>query len=252
MHFIGCGLEPAEEAPDAVPVSGVPEFLKIPGGAAFSLDDKSLLILREFIERNFQWNPVLPASFFQVLLALFKAGGLPRFDDSSSQCEVAIGQSQALIDFDDSSKSSANGTGTQGMIKGEESGGRIMKVPFIAGAEIAIRVEMDRGRFFEQGNGEDPFAVTETGGNGFGQSGFPCGGDGEAVLDDMKKEILFLFGLLKSQGECLKAAVIVRRWGFPSIRTRRKPCRPRKAVTSSAGVFLGKGMRKRNQASSSG
>ena len=77
------------------------------------------------------------AGSFQILLALLEAGRLPGFDDSSREGEVVIGQSQTLINFDDPSEPPADGASSQRMIEGKEGRGGIVKVPLIAGAEIA-------------------------------------------------------------------------------------------------------------------
>jgi hypothetical protein len=49
------------------------------------------LCRRKFVERGFEGDAVFPAGFFEVLLAILEACGLPRFDDSACDGEVPVG-----------------------------------------------------------------------------------------------------------------------------------------------------------------
>jgi hypothetical protein len=80
------------------------------------------------------------------------------------------------------------------MIEGEESRGGVVKIPFIPGAEIAIGVEVEGFGFTDEGDGDDPFTISQAGGDGFGEPGLAFVGDGEAILNDRKKEIFVLGG----------------------------------------------------------
>jgi hypothetical protein len=56
-----------------------------------SLKDELLLVGRKILERDFEWNFFSSTGFFEIALAFFKTGGLPRFDGTSSEGEVAVG-----------------------------------------------------------------------------------------------------------------------------------------------------------------
>jgi len=119
VHFVGFGFEPTEEAADSVPVARIPEFGQGAGAASFAFDDKGLLLGGEFVERNFERDFAAAAGFFERLLALFVGVGLPRFDDASCDGELAIGESEGLIDFDNATKAAAGGAGAEGMVERE-------------------------------------------------------------------------------------------------------------------------------------
>jgi hypothetical protein len=60
---------------------------------------------------------VFPAGFFEVLLAILEAGGLPRFDHSACDGQVAVGEGEGLIDFDNSTEAAAGGAGAEGVVE---------------------------------------------------------------------------------------------------------------------------------------
>jgi hypothetical protein len=91
------------------------------------------------------------AGFFEILLALFEAGRLPRFYDAPSDSQGAVGESQRFINFDDSTKSAASWASAEGMIEREEGGRRLVKITLIARAVVAIRVEMNVGGVLSEG-----------------------------------------------------------------------------------------------------
>ena len=154
-----------------------------------------MLIWRKILEGDFQRDFFSSAGFFEIALAFFKTGGLPRLDGTSCEGEVAVGQGEGFVDFDDSSESPAGGAGAQGVIKGKKSRSRFVKIPLIAGAVVAIGVEVKMVGVFDDGDGGDPLAVAEARSDRFDQSGFVGGGKSEAILDDGNEEILFLGSL---------------------------------------------------------
>ena len=81
------------------------------------LQNELLLVWRKILERDFEWDFFSSTGFFEIALAILKTGGLPRFDGTSCQCEVAVGKGEGFVDFDDSAKPSACGAGTHGMVK---------------------------------------------------------------------------------------------------------------------------------------
>ena len=190
VHFVGFGFEPAEEAADSVPVARIPEFGQGAGAASLAFDDKGLLVGGEFVERNFEWDFAAAAGFFEGLLALFVGVGLPRFDHASCDGELAVGEGEGLIDFDNATEAAAGGAGAEGMVEGEEGWDGFMEIALIAWAEVAVGVEMGMGWSAGEGDGEDSFAVAKAGGDGFGEPRFGGSGEGETILDDEDEEIL--------------------------------------------------------------
>ena len=190
MHFVGFGFEPAEEAADSVPVARIPEFGQGAGAASLAFDDKGLLVGGEFVERNFEWDFASAAGFFEGLLALFVGVGLPRFNHASCDGELAVGESEGLIDFDNATEAAAGGAGAEGMVEGEEGWDGFMEISLIAWAEVAVGIEMGMSWSAGEGDGEDSFAVAKAGGDGFGEPRFGGSGEGETILDDEDEEIL--------------------------------------------------------------
>jgi hypothetical protein len=119
VHFVGFGFEPAEEAADSVPVTRIPEFGQGAGAASLAFDDKGLLLGGEFVERNFERDFAAAAGFFEGLLTLFVGVGLPRFDHASCDGELAVGEGEGLIDFDNPTEAAASGAGAEGMVERE-------------------------------------------------------------------------------------------------------------------------------------
>ena len=115
---------------------------------------------------------------------------MPRFDHASCDGELAVGESEGLIDFDNSTEAAAGGAGAEWVIKGEEGWDGFMEIALIAWAEVAVGVEMGMGWSAGEGDGEDSFAVAKAGGDGFGESRFGGGGESETILDDEDEEVL--------------------------------------------------------------
>jgi hypothetical protein len=75
------------------------------------------LVGGKFVERNFERDFAAAAGFFEGLLALFVGVGLPRFDHASCDGELAIGQGEGLIDFDNSTEAATCGAGAEGVVE---------------------------------------------------------------------------------------------------------------------------------------
>jgi hypothetical protein len=195
MHLVGFGFKPSKKPANAIPVSRFPKFGEFPSRTLISLKDELLLVGRKILERDFEWNFFSSAGFFEIALAFFKTGGLPRFDGTSCQGEVAVGKGEGLVDFDDSAKPSAGGAGAEGMIKGKKCRRRFVKIPLVAGAVVAIGVEVKMVGIFDDGDGSNPLSVAKARSDRFDQASFVGGGKSEAILDDRNEEILFFWGL---------------------------------------------------------
>ena len=194
------------------------------------------------MKRNFQGNSFFAAGFFEVLLALFEAGGLPRFDDAASDGEGAIGQGEGFIDFDDPTEATASGAGAERVVEGEEGRGRGVEVTLIPGAVVSIRVEVKVGRVLDQRDGGDSFSVAEGGGDRFDQSGLRGTGEGEAILDHGDEEVLFGRGLGEGVGEGFESSRFVEAFGFAL-----KKDTAESLAGEKSGGFIGGGfLRKRN------
>jgi hypothetical protein len=195
VHLVSFGFKPSKKAANAIPVSRFPKFGEFPSRTLISLKDELLLVGRKILERDFEWNFFSSTGFFEIALAFFKTGGLPRFDGTSCQCEVAVGKGEGFVDFDDSPESTAGGAGAQGVIKGKKSRRGFVKIPLVAWAVVAIGIEVKMVGVFYDGDGGDPFAVAEARSDRFDQAGFVGGGKSEAILDDGNEETLFLGSL---------------------------------------------------------
>ena len=133
---------------------------------------------REFAKGNFQGNAIFAAGFFEILLALFEAGRLPRFYDAPGDSKSAVGESQRFINFDDSTESAASWAGAEGMIEREEGGRGLVEITLIAWAVVAIREEMNVGGVLSEGYCGHTPSVFEAGGNRFDESGLRGAGEG--------------------------------------------------------------------------
>jgi hypothetical protein len=159
------------------------------------LQNELLLVWRKILERDFEWDFLSSTGFFEIALAFFKTGGLPRFDGTSCEGEIAVGKGEGFVNFDYSSKSPAGGAGAQGVIKGKKSRGGFVKITLVAGAVVAIGVEVERVGVFDEGDGGNPLTVAKARSDRFDQAGFVGGGKSEAILDDGNKETLLLGSL---------------------------------------------------------
>ena len=242
MHFVGFGFEPAEEAADSVPVARIPKFGQGAGAASLALDDKGLLLGSEFVERNFERDFASAAGFFEGLLALFVGVGLPRFNHASCDGELAVGESEGLIDFDNTTEAAAGGAGAEGMVEGEEGGDGSMEIALIAWAEVAVGVEMGVGWGAGEGDGEDSFAVAKAGGNGLGESRFGGGGEGETILNDEDEEVLVGGGRGESLGEGFETGGLIEAVGLALKENATETLARKKRGGFVGGSFL----RKRN------
>ena len=115
---------------------------------------------------------------------------MPRFNHASCDGELAVGEGEGLIDFDNATEAAAGGAGAEGMVEGEEGWDGFMEIALIAWAEVAVGVEMGMGWSAGEGDGEDSFAVAKAGGDGLGESRFGGGGEGETILDNEDEEVL--------------------------------------------------------------
>ena len=113
------------------------------------------------MEGDFQRDFFSSAGFFEIALAFFKTGGLPRLDGTSCEGEVAVGQGEGFVDFDDSPESAAGGAGSQGVIKRKKSRRGFVKITLVAGAVVAIGVKVKIVGVFYEGDGGDPLAVSK-------------------------------------------------------------------------------------------
>ena len=118
------------------------------------------------------------AGFFEILLALFEAGRLPRFYDAPGDSEGAVWESQRFINFDDSTKSAASWASAEGMIERKEGGRGLVEITLIAWAVVAIREEMNVGGVLSEGYRRNTPSVFEAGGNRFDESGLRGAGEG--------------------------------------------------------------------------
>lgn len=194
------------------------------------------------MKRNFQGNSFFAAGFFEVLLALLEAGGLPRFDDAAGDGEGAIGQGEGFVDFDDSTEATASGTGTEWVVEREEGRSWGVKVTLITGAVVSVGVELKVGRVLDKRDGGDSFSVAEGGGDRLDQSGLRGTGEGEAILDYGDEEVLFGRGLGEGVGEGFESGRFVEAFGFAL----KKDTAESLAGEKSGGFIGGSFLRKRN------
>jgi hypothetical protein len=148
------------------------------------------LLGSEFVERNFERDFASAAGFFEGLLALFVGVGLPRFNHASCDGELAVGEGEGLIDFDNATEAAAGGAGAEGMVEGEEGWDGFMEISLIAWAEVAVGIEMGMSWSAGEGDGEDSFAVAKAGGDGLSEPRLGGGGEGKTILDNEDEEVL--------------------------------------------------------------
>lgn len=240
MHFIGFCFKPTEEAAHAVPVPRVPQFGKFAGGAVLPLQNKLFLGRGELGKGDFKGDAVLAAGFFQILLAILITRGLPGFDDATGESEAGVREGEGFINFNDAAETTASGASAEGMIEGEEGGGGFMKITLIAGAVVTIRVEMRLLGLGDKGNGHDPPAVLETGGEGFGQTGLMRAAESQTILNDGDEEVLLRRSFLERGSEGVEARRFVEAVGKAGEEGATKSLAGKKGGSLIRRSFLGK------------
>ena len=131
VHFIRLGLEPGEEASDAVP--------DVLGPFALSIQDPGALGIGEIAPGCIERNPAFFGESDQIRLTLFVGLRLPGLDRAFPQRQRRIGNDQAVVDADHSSETTAGLTGADGRIETEGARARVLV------GDVAVRA-MQLGR----------------------------------------------------------------------------------------------------------
>ena len=127
VHLVGLGFQVFKEAFDAIPLL-VP--FAIPVGRAF--DDPLTLLGGELVPRCVAWNASGFGVAHQVVLAFLPRWCLHGFDGTHAQSEFVVGNHQAIVDPNDTTKTLAHRTRAGGRVEREH--GRCG----VAVAQIAI------------------------------------------------------------------------------------------------------------------
>ena len=134
VHLVGLGFQVFKEAFDAIPLL-VP--FAIPIGRAF--DDPVALFGRQLVPRRVAWNTCCFGMAHQIVLALLPSRCLHWLDRTHAQGEFVVGNDQAVVDPNDTTKTFAHRTSTSRRIEREHRWGGV------AVAQIAVRAMQPGG-----------------------------------------------------------------------------------------------------------
>ncbi len=127
VHLVGLGFEPGEEAFDAIPVAGAPEFLQLLRGgivgSTISIVDPLLVVVGEVLPRGFDVDAAFLAAADEVALAFVAAFALEGFDRALGDGEGGVRHGFFEVEADDAAEAAALGAGPERAVEGEQRGG---------------------------------------------------------------------------------------------------------------------------------
>src|SRR5260221_5246383 len=123
VHLGGLGLQPPEEARDAVP-DARPGFSPAhPLGLAF--EHPLTLFRSEIAERNVEWNAALLRVLLDIVLTFVKAGRSPGPDRAFAQRLRLVRDDEAVVDADHAPEAAAGLAGAERRVEGKEARQRL-------------------------------------------------------------------------------------------------------------------------------
>ena len=135
MHFVGFGLQPIEETAHAVPFFVVVFFPAAPRVVA--LDDEAPILRAHVAIRHIHRNVARRHVFFEIVLTLFEAWRLPRLHGALSKSFAFIGNDQAKINANHTTKTAAGVAGAEWVVERETGGVRI-GIGDVAGGAVQV------------------------------------------------------------------------------------------------------------------
>ena len=132
VHLVGFGLEPGEEAPDAVP--------DVLGPFAFAIEDPVTLCLGQLAPWGVQGNRALACEFEEIRLAFLVGFGLPGLDGAATQRQRGIRDDEVVVDADDAAEAFAGLAGTDRRVEAEGARAGILV------ADITVRAMQIAGK----------------------------------------------------------------------------------------------------------
>src|SRR5882757_7305380 len=115
VHLVGLGLQPPEEARDAVPDARPGFSPAYPLGLAF--EHPPALFRSEIAERNVERNAALLRVLLDIVLALVKAERLPGTDRAFAQRLRLVRDDEAVVDADHAPEAAAGLAGAEGGVE---------------------------------------------------------------------------------------------------------------------------------------
>ncbi len=119
VHLVGLGLQPPEEARDAVPDAGPGFSPAHPLGFAF--EHPGALLCGKIAKGHVERHAALLRVLLDIVLAFVEAGGLPRADRTFPQRLRFVRDDQAVIDADHAPEAAAGVAGAERRVEREKA-----------------------------------------------------------------------------------------------------------------------------------